>query len=584
MKKLYGWKFFLGRDMFRFKSLLRSLAVWLGVIAILSISSAPVFAAEKPEIFVQLGHTSSINVIAISPDNKFILSGSDDNSIKLWEAATGRLIRTFKDNEDINFVSFLPGGKSFFSLNDKGNVCIWDIQTGDKIKEFSLGETGQASLRSAISYDGATLRVIVGLKLYVADILTGTITKSIESPKAAPVSGYLGFGFGFRNVITADGRRMLSSVREDLKESMMDSKYKKLMFWDISTGRIISTFTGHSDLIDVIALSSDDQLALSGSHDKTVRLWDLKSGKAIATFTGHQKLIEAVAISPDQKYVLSGSKDNTMKLWDVEGEKEIRTFAHDCPVTFVRFSPEGLFALSGDYKGAIRIWDIKTGMKVKALKSYATNSRAMALSADGNYVLTGSNDGQIRLWDVASGKLQKTISAHREGISAVKFMPDGKYALSASYDKTLKLWDLSDGKLQRTFSGHPGQVYKAVISPDGLYALSSGQDGDVRLWNISSGAEIKAFKFSGMIESIGFTADSRHLVIAHDQKKFGSGNTVKVLTLDGKEVKNYYDVSLGRYSNDGKYFLANSFKEPTDKEQRLFDPETKQKKTILPQR
>ena len=216
-------------------------------------------------------------------------------------------------------------------------------------------------------------------------------------------------------------------------------------------------------------------------------------------------------------------------------------------------------------------------MKVKALKSYATNSRAMALSADGNYVLTGSNDGQIRLWDVASGKLQKTISAHREGISAVKFMPDGKYALSASYDKTLKLWDLSDGKLQRTFSGHPGQVYKAVISPDGLYALSSGQDGDVRLWNISSGAEIKAFKFSGMIESIGFTADSRHLVIAHDQKKFGSGNTVKVLTLDGKEVKNYYDVSLGRYSNDGKYFLANSFKEPTDKEQRLLIPKPNKK-------
>ena len=100
--------------MFGFKSLIRFLAVWLGVIAILSISSAPVFAAEKPEIFVQLGHTSSINVIAISPDNKFILSGSDDNSIKLWEAATGRLIRTFKDNEDINFVSFLPGGKSFF--------------------------------------------------------------------------------------------------------------------------------------------------------------------------------------------------------------------------------------------------------------------------------------------------------------------------------------------------------------------------------------------------------------------------------------------------------------------------------------
>ncbi|MFH2046522.1 MAG: caspase family protein [Pseudomonadota bacterium] len=563
--------------MFSFKKLFCFLAVLFGIMTILSGSFALVIAADKPEIFVQLGHTSSVNAIEISPDNKYILSGGDDNRIKLWENETGRLIRTFNDKEDIKFVSFLPGGKSFFSLNDRGNICIWDISTGDKIKEYSLSNISYSSLRSVVSYDGTTLRVIVGLKIFVTDILSGTIEKSIESPKSKPVSAHLSFAFGSRNAMTADGLRMISSVRQNPSENVMSAKDKKLIFWDITSGNIISTLSGHEDYIDTVILSPDDRFALSGSRDNTVRLWDLKKGKEVAKFSGHQKPIEAIAFSPDQKYILSGSDDNTMKLWDIEDEKEIRSFTHDCPVTFVRFSPDGLFAYSGDDNGAIRVWDIKTGREVKALKSHAARTYAIALSADGNQVLTGSSEGQIGLWNLTSGKLLKTISAHHEAVSAINFTPDGKYALSASYDKTLKLWDLNDGKLQKTFSGHPGQVYKAVISADGLHALSSAQDGDMRLWDMKSGIEIKAFKFPGSIQSIGFTPDSRHFIIAHYCKN--SGDAVKVMALDGNEIKNYEDVYLSRYTNDGRYFLATRYKEPTDKEQKLFDPETKQKTT-----
>ncbi|MDP2854737.1 MAG: caspase family protein, partial [Smithellaceae bacterium] len=547
-------------------------------VMVLTLFLGSAWAADKPEIFVQIGHTSSINAIEISPDNKFILSGSDDDSIKLWNAATGRLIRTFQDNEDVKVVAFLPGGKSFFSLNDKGNVCIWNIQTGERIKEFALGEMSGARLQAA-SCHGTTLRAVVGFRLYIADIETGKVNQIIETPKSAPVSGYLGFGFGFRQAIGDDGRRMLSSVKEDPAESTMTSKDKKMMFWDIATGRILATFTGHDDRVDIVILSPDDRLALSGSRDKTVRLWDLRRGKLVTTFNGHQKAIEALAFSPDRKYVLSGSNDHTMKLWDVEAEKEIGTFAHDCPVTYVRFSPDGLVAISGDDNGAIRFWDTKTGLEVKALKSHATSSYAVALSPNGNDMLTGSRDGQLRRWDAASGTLLKAISAHRDAISAVTYTPDGKFAISTSYDKTLKLWDLTDGKLQRTFSGHPGQVYKVAISPDGLHALSSAQDGDVRLWNIRSGAEIKAFKFAGSIQSIGFTADGQHLLIAHDQKK--SGRTVKVLAQDGREVKNYVDVGFDRYANDGRYFLAREYKESTTpKEQKLFEPQAKENKPI----
>ncbi|MDQ5987300.1 MAG: hypothetical protein CSYNP_03040 [Syntrophus sp. SKADARSKE-3] len=563
--------------MFIFNHLFR-LVVFSWIITVLSGSVVSAVAVETPEIFVQIGHQSTANAIEISPDNKFILSGSDDRSIKLWEGSTGRLIRTFKDNDYVKFVSFLPGGKSFFSLNYKGNVCIWDIQSGNKIKEFSLGDINISSLRSAVSFNGTTLWAIVGIKLYAADISTGTIIQSMAAPQSAPLSSHFGYSFGYRNVITADGRRMLSTVLQDPSESSIASKYKRLMFWDITTGSIISSFAGHEDLIEVMALSPDETLALSGSRDKTVRLWDLKKGKALATFTGHQKTVEAVAFSPNRKYALSGSQDNTMKLWDIDEGKEIRTFAHDFPVKFVRFSLDGLFALSSDHSGAVHIWDLKTGQEVKTLKSYATNTYAFALSKDGTGMLTGSNNGQIRLWDMATGKLKKTISAHSEVISAVNFTPNGKYALSSSWDKTLKLWDLNEGTLQKTFSGHRGQVYNTVISPDGSLILSSAQGGDVRLWDISRGKEVKIFKFPGTIHSIGFSDNGHYLLIAHDSEK--SGHVVKVLTLNGKEVKRYDDVYLGSYANHGRYFLANKFKEPSGRETKLFDPGTTPEKQV----
>ncbi|MEN6638101.1 MAG: WD40 repeat domain-containing protein, partial [Smithella sp.] len=534
---------------------------------------------QGPEIFVQLGHTSSINTVEFSPDGKFVLSGSDDNSIKLWEAASGKLIRTFKESEDILFAAFI-NGDTFFSLNDKGNICIWDIPTGRRLREFAVGEFGGSVNEQSLTYDGSVLRVIVGLRLYTADIVRGRVISTVERPKTGEVQGYLGFGFGFRNAISTDGRLMLSSVRESSSESIMKSKDKTLMFWEIATGRILATLPGHEDRIDVIALSSDNRYALSGSRDKTVRLWDLKRGRAEAVFTGHQKAVEALALSADRKYVLSGSNDNTMKLWDVDAQKEIHSFAHDCPVSFVRFLPDGRFVLSGDEKGAIRTWDISTGKEVGALKSHVSSAYAVAASSDGRYLLTGSFEGQLRFWDATRGILLRTIDAHRGGMTSVGLTPDLQQAFSAGYDRTVKLWNLRDGKLYRTFSGHSGEVSKAVVSPDGLYLLSSSWKDhviDVRLWNIAGGAEMQVFKFPGFIKSIGFSADSKRLIIAHSQKT--TGDAVKILALDGREIKSYVDVKFASYSGDGRYLLARDWQEVSGREQKLFEPGAAPKKT-----
>src|SRR5512145_3130965 len=172
------------------------------------------FGADKPEIFVQIGHSSGITAVEFSPDGKYILTGSEDNSARLWDVATGRLMQTFQDNEDIKFLAFLPGGEQIFSVNEKGNVCIWNISSGNRIREFSLGDVG-GMINDPIAYDGVTLRAIVGIKMHLADMGKGAFLKTVVAPHPTAISGYLGFGFGFRNAVTSDGRRMLSSVREN---------------------------------------------------------------------------------------------------------------------------------------------------------------------------------------------------------------------------------------------------------------------------------------------------------------------------------------------------------------------------------
>lgn len=537
----------------------------------------------KPEIFVQLGHTSSINAVEYSADGKFVLSGSDDNSIKLWEAASGKLIRTFTDTENVRFVAFLKDD-SFFSLNDKGNICLWDIQSGKRLREFALGELSSSISDDVITYDGAILRAIVGLRLYSADMARGLVVQTVERPKTGEIRDYLGFGFGFRNAISTDGRLMLSTVREDASESMMKSRHKKIMIWEIASGRILATLSGHEDMIDVVALSSDNRYGLSGSRDKTVRLWDLKQGRAEAVFTGHQKAVEALAFSADHQYVLSGSRDNTMKLWDVERQKEIHTFMHASPVTHVRFTPDGRFVVSGDDDGAIRTWEIASGKEVAALKSHVSSAYAVAASSDGRYLVTGSFEGQIRIWDATAGRLLKTIDAHRGGMTSVGFTPDQQYIFSTGYDRSVKLWRMADGGLHRTFSGHSGEVSKAVVSPDGLHLLSSSWKDkvlDVRLWDVARGDEMKVFNYPGFIRSLGFTADGKRLILAHSQKT--TGDAVKILDFDGREIKSYADVNFASYSRDGRYLLARNWRAENGAERKLFEPGGAPQKTISSQ-
>ncbi|MDR1912638.1 MAG: caspase family protein [Helicobacteraceae bacterium] len=249
------------------------------------------------------GHSSLVNSVAFSADNRYVLSGSDDNTVRLWDIKTGKEIRRFTGHSSsVYSVAFSADGKYALSGSGDKTVRLWDIKTGKEIRRF----TGHSS--------------------------------SVYS---------VAFSF--------DSRYALSGSAD-----------KTVRLWDIKTGKEIRRFTGHSDWVSSVAFSADGKYALSGSYDETVRLWDTQTGKEIRRFAGQgDGRIYSVAFSFDGKYALSGSGDKTVRLWDIQTGREIRRFTgHSSLVNSVAFSSDSKYALSGSDDQTVRLWDIQTGDKM----------------------------------------------------------------------------------------------------------------------------------------------------------------------------------------------------------------------------
>ncbi|MEH2054397.1 WD40 repeat domain-containing protein, partial [Nostoc sp.] len=91
-----------------------------------------------------------------------------------------------------------------------------------------------------------------------------------------------------------------------------------IKIWDVSSGQLLKTFTGHTDAVRSVAYSLDGQQLASASRDKTIKIWDVNSGQLLKTFTGHTDRINSIAFSPNGQQLASASDDNTIILWDLD--------------------------------------------------------------------------------------------------------------------------------------------------------------------------------------------------------------------------------------------------------------------------
>ena len=424
-------------------------------------------------------------------------------------------------------------------------------QTGiNLLREISSGKAGLESLSEAMQ-TARELTTLAKDKQSLADY-----------PAYTPIFNLQNILLNIRERNRFDGhkdivRRVVFSP--DGKTLVSASTDKTIKLWNVTTGKVISTFSTDQDLVLSVALSSDGKILASASLDKTIKLWNVTTGKVISTFSGHQSPVLSMAFSPDGTTLASASADKTIKLWNITTGKVISTFSgHQSPVLRVAFSPDGKTLASASDDKTIKLWNITTGKVIATFSGHQDIVNSMAFSPDGKTLASGSADNTIKLWHITTGKLISTFSRHQSRVNSVAFSPDGKTLASASADETIKLWNVTTGKLISTFRGHQHFVLWVAFSPDGKTLASASADKTIKLWNITTDKVIPNFSgHQNQVKSLAFSPDGKTLVSASADK------TIKLWNITtGKLISTFsghqYQVNSVAFSPDGKTLASAS--------------------------
>jgi WD40 repeat protein len=440
-----------------------SRALLLTAFTLVATDSARAQDGPKVEVVAQLGHSDGVTSVAFSSDGRAVLSGSRDKTLKLWEAATGRLMRTFEGNsEAVTSVAFSPDGRSVLSgsegwKREEKTLRLWDAATGRLVRVFEGASGGVGSV--AFSPDGRSV-----------------------------ASGGLGAG------------------RATLK------------LWDAATGRLVHNFGGYSEAVMSVAFSPDGGAVIAGGSAfagaAAIGLWNAATGQRVRPFNKHSNDVRSVAFSPDGRSAVSGSW-GPIELWDVATGRLVRTFEkHSGPVGSIAFSADGRHVTSADGQ-LVKLWNPANGRLVRAFgedPAFGENPTSVAFSPDGRSVLSGSMGGKLRLWEVATGRLLQTFEGYLEPTQSVALSPDGGSVIWGGPRTTSKLWDAANGRPLRTFEGHSQAVLSVAFSPDGRRVISGGWDNAINLWDAATGGLVRTVYGSG--DSVAFSSDGRSMISA----------------------------------------------------------------------
>ncbi|KAF2012678.1 WD40 repeat-like protein [Aaosphaeria arxii CBS 175.79] len=295
------------------------------------------------------GHAGEIWSMAYSHDSTRLISGSQDGTIRIWNASREEYIR--------NSVS-----RSYRNFGERYISPVYSV---------------------AFSHDS----------IYIAGSAKGTIKIWYADGREHRQTSKAYWGGGeVLSVAWSHDSTWLASGSSDAT----------IKIWDASNVKCLRTLKGHSDRVKSVAFSHDSTWLASGSADTTIKIWDSRSGRCLHTLEGHESRVQSVAFSHDSTWLASGSSDRTIKIWDSRSGRCLHTLeGHEFRVQSVAFSHDSTWLASGSSDRTIKIWDASSGRCLQTLETPEMNEvRSVAVSHDSTRLASGSIDGKVRIWKV----------------------------------------------------------------------------------------------------------------------------------------------------------------------------------------
>lgn len=285
--------------------------------------------------------TSYTTSICFSPDDKFIVSGSKNKTVKKWSVKTGQLLSTFEGHEKLVTSVDYSSDSSMIASGSKDNtIKIWNADNGELIYTFS--------------------------------------------DHSYPVT----------SIDFSPNNKFLVSGSED----------KTIKIWNLNSGELVKTLNKHDSYICSVKFSDDGKYILSaGSWGRNIYLWDASNFEFIMEYSDHLDWITSIDFHNSNKIFASASLDNTIIIWNVKfGSKMQNLKGHSSTISSIDFEPNGEKVVSGGWDKSIKIWNSQTGELVTTINdAHTDNILDVHFSNNSKYLASCGNDNTIKIWKIS---------------------------------------------------------------------------------------------------------------------------------------------------------------------------------------
>jgi len=515
------------------------------------------------------GHTAPVRSVSFSPDGSLLVSGSQDNTVRVWDFRSGKLLKAMRGHgEQVRSCRFAPGGDRVASASHDQQVKIWDLDGYQEVRVLR-GRVlrGHRDAVLAVGYSPDGKQIVTASRDRTArtwDAATGQPLQTFAEGHAFLATGAVFF---------PDGRRLLTAGGDST-----------VRLWNVGTGSELRSMeqTGRNAAVD---LAPNGRWIATGSGNRTAKIWDAVTGQMLAQLRppeadGEASLasVSTVAFSHGSDRLIIGDGRGNAWLWrwnDATGSWQYGAPlpGHNATITAAAFFPGDQRAVTASGDGSISQWDVASAQEVPGLRLQGSGwITSMDLSPDGQLLAFATQQGDVQIWNPHQARPVRDISTGGGQVGCVEFSPDGQRLLFASFDRqVVGIHEVASGARQYTLNlkqrGAP--VWTATFSVDGSYVLTVGGD-ESRLWDPATSQELLSFSPHGTVCSAEFSPDgSRVLTGSWDASAkiwdARSGKSIRKLSGGHREF-----VNRAAYSPDGKWVLTAS----DDGKAMLWDAET----------